>query len=176
MHELRPDVEAAAGVIASVIFAAYALVALAGGFAVLLARRPETALRGLFVSLLAGTCAYVQMMAPGVAAVQLVALAGAAIAALRVVKDEGAGEKAWQGRGLLAIGALGLVALALVLVGTWARQYVWTGRELPPGSSFGSVAALGLAWSEAHAPALLAALLALLLVAIVTTAEREHRL
>jgi hypothetical protein len=114
------------------------------------------------------------MMAPGVAAVQLVALAGAAIAALRIVKDEEG--KAWQGRGLLAIGALGLAALALVLVGTWARQYVWTGRELPPGSSFGSVAELGLAWSEAYAPALLAALLTLLLVAIVTMAEREHRL
>jgi NADH:ubiquinone oxidoreductase subunit 6 (subunit J) len=175
VHELRPDVEAAAGVIASVIFAAYALVALAGGLAVLLARRPETALRGLFVSLLAGTCAYVQMMAPAVAAVQLVALAGAAIASVKSVKDGDEGG-AWQGRGSRVIGALGLGALALVLVGTWARQYVWTGRELPPGSSFGSFAELGLAWSEAHAPALLAALLALLLVAIVTTAEREHRL
>jgi len=156
------------------IFAASALVALAGGLAVLLARRPEAALRGLLVSLLAGTCAYVQMMAPAVAAVQLVALAGAAIAALRVVGEEKAA--GWQGRGSVAIGSLGLAALALVLVGTWARQYVWTGRELPPGSTFGSAAALGLAWSEAHAPALLAALLGLLLVAIVATAEREHQL
>lgn len=174
MHELRPDVETAAGVIASVIFAAYALVALAGGLAVLLARRPETALRGLSVALLAATCAYVQMMAPAVAAVQLVALAGAAVAALRSLGAEK--PAGWQGRWSVAIGLGGLAALALVLVGTWARQYVWTGRELPPGSSFGSAAALGLAWSEAHAPALLAALLALLLVAIVTTAEREHRL
>lgn len=156
------------------IFAASALVALAGGLAVLLARRPETALRGLLVSLLAGTCAYVQMMAPAVAAVQLVALAGAAIAALRVVGEEKAA--GWQGRGLVAIGSLGLAALALLLVGTWARQYVWTGRELPPGSTFGSAAALGLAWSEAYAPTLVAALLGLLLVAIVATAEREHRL
>ena len=162
--------------IASVIFAVYALIAVAGGLAVLLARRPETALRGLFASLLAGACAYVQMLAPGVAALQLVALAGAAIAALRIVKDEGGDGAAWLGWGSRVIGSLGLVLLALVLVGTWARQYVWTGRELPPGSSFGSVAALGLAWSEAYAPALLAALLALLLVAIVTTAEREHRL
>jgi NADH:ubiquinone oxidoreductase subunit 6 (subunit J) len=175
VHELRPDVEAAAGVIASVIFAAYALVALAGGLVVLLASTPEKALRGLFVSLLAGTCAYVQMMAPAVAAVQLVALAGAAIAALRSGSVTGEGVQ-WQRRGLVAAGLIGLVTLALVLVGTWARQYVWTGRELPPGSDFGSAAALGLAWSEAHAPALLAALLAVLLLAIVTAAEREHRL
>lgn len=174
MHELRPDVEAAAGVIASVIFAAYALVALAGGLAVLLARRPETALRGLLASLLAVTGAYVQMMASAVAAVQLVALAGAAIAALRLVAGET--EAGWQRKGLVAAGLVGLAGLALVLVGTWARQYVWTGRELAPGSSFGSAGALGMAWSEAHAPALVAALLALLVAAIVATAGREHRL
>lgn len=164
---------------ASAIFAAYALLALAGGLAVLLARRPETARRGLLVSLLAGTCAYVQMMAPMVAAVQLVALAGAAMAALQVAVKAGVigGEAGpWRRRGFVAVGLLGLAALVLVLVGTWARQYVWTGRELPPGSDFGSPAALGLAWSEAYAPALLAALLAVLLLAIVTAAEREHRL
>ncbi len=175
MHELRPDLEAAAGVIASVIFAAYALVALAGGLAVLLARRPETALRGLLASLLAGTCAYVHMMASAVAVVQLVALAGAAIAALRLVAA-GEAETAWQRKGLVAAGLVGLAGLALVLVGAWARQYVWTGRELAPGSSFGSAGALGVAWSEAHAPALVAALLALLVAAIVATAGREHRL
>ena len=142
--------------------------------AVLLARRPETARRGLLVSLLAGTCAYVQMMATWVAAVQLVALAGAAIAALQVV--DGGGELRWQRRGVIVAALLGLAGLVLVVVGTWARQYVWTGRELPPGSDFGSPAALGLAWSEAHAPALLAALLAVWLLAIVTAAEREHRL
>ena len=169
--------------IASVIFAAYALVALAGGLAVLLARRPETALRGLLASLLAGCCAYVQMMASAVAMVQLVALAGAAIAALRLVMTGGPSEtgeigvrSAWRGRGFVAAGLVGIAALALVFVGTWARQYVWTGRELGPGSSFGSAAALGLAWSEAHAPALLAALLALLVAAIVTAVGREHRL
>lgn len=175
MHELRPDVEVATGVIASIAFAAYALVALVGGLAVLLARRPETALRGLLVSLLAGTCAYVQMMASAVAAVQLVALVGAAIAALRLVVA-GEARPAWRSRGFVVVVLIGLAALALVLVGTWARQYVWTGRELPPGSSFGSAAALGQAWSEAHAPALLAALLALLVAAIVAAAGREHRL
>lgn len=165
-------------IFASTIFAAYALVALVGGLAVLLARRPETALRGLLVSLLAGTCAYVQMMASAVAAVQLVALVGAASAALRLAVSGESGEAraAWQSRGFVALGLVGLAALALVLVGTWARQYVWTGRELPPGSSFGSAAALGQAWSEAHAPALLAALLALLVAAIVAAAGREHRL
>ena len=159
---------------ASAIFAAYALLALAGGLAVLLARRPETARRGLLVSLLAGTCAYVQMMALWVATVQLVALAGAAIAALQVV--DGGAELRWQRRGVVVAALPGLAGLVLVVVGTWARQYVWTGRELPPGSDFGTPAALGLAWSEAHAPALLAALLAVWLLAIVTAAEREHRL
>lgn len=164
--------------IASLIFAGYAAVALAGGLAVLLARRPETALRGLFVSLLAGTCAYVQMMASAVAALQLVALAGAAVAGLRAALPGSAApeEAAWQRRGTIAAALAGLAGLALVLVGTWARQYVWTGRELAPGSSFGSAGALGLAWGEAHAPALLAALLALLVTAIVAADGREHRL
>jgi NADH:ubiquinone oxidoreductase subunit 6 (subunit J) len=182
VHELRPDLEAATGVIASVIFAVCALVALAGGLAVLVARRPETALRGLLVSLLASACAYVQMMAASVAAVQGVALAGAAIAALRLaavghaVEAEGETKSGWRSRGFVVVGAAGLALLALVLVGTWARQYVWTGRELPPGSAFGSAAALGQAWGELYAPTLLAALLALLVAAIVATAGREHRL
>jgi NADH:ubiquinone oxidoreductase subunit 6 (subunit J) len=181
VHELRPDLEAATGVIASVIFAVCALVALAGGLAVLVARRPETALRGLLVSLLASACAYVQLMAASVAAVQVVALAGAAIAALRLAvvgqaEAEGETRSAWRSRGFVVVGAAGLALLALVLVGTWARQYVWTGRELAPGSAFGSAAALGQAWGEVYAPTLLAALLALLVAAIVATAGREHRL
>jgi NADH:ubiquinone oxidoreductase subunit 6 (subunit J) len=176
VHVVRPDVEAAAGlsVVAQLLFAAYALVALAAGVLVIAARRSDTAVRALQVSLLAGACAYVQVMAPAVAAVQLVLLAGAAIAALRpVARDEPAPRVQWWWPALALLASAGL---ALVIVGTWARQYVWTGRELPPGTRFGSAAALAQAWSEAYAPALGAALLALLVAAIAGLAGREHRL
>ena len=126
------------------------------------------------VCLVAGACAYAQGMAPAVAGVQLVALAGAAIAALRLaVRDEAPADRfSWW-----RLGALVPVAgLALVLVSTWARQYVWTGRELPPGTRLGAAATVGLAWGELYAPALGAALLALLVAAIAGLAGREHRL
>ena len=176
MHVLRPDVEAAPSlsVVAQLVFAAYALVALAAGVLVIAARSLDTAVRALQVSLLAGACAYVQAMAPTLAAVQVVVLAGAAIAALRLLPcDEPVGRRPWWVSGLAS---LPVVGLALVLVGTWARQYVWTGRELPPGTRFGSAAALAQAWSEAYAPALAAALLALLVAAIAGLAGRAHRL
>ena len=161
---------------ALVVFAAYAVVALAAGVVVLAAGSAQVALRALVVGLVAGACAYVQAMAPAVAGVQLVALAGAAIAALRlVVVDEPTlpRPRRWLVVGLTLVPVFGLV---LVLVGTWARQYVWTGRELPPGADFGSAAALGRAWSEAYAPTMGVALLALLLAAIAGVAGREHRL
>lgn len=166
--------------LAVVVFLAYAIAALAGGALAIAARRPETALRGLLVSLVAGTCAYVQVMASAVAAVQLVMLAGAGVAALRLATGGSTvaeqPRRAWSR--LAAGGAAGLALgwLAWILIGSWARQYVWTGRELPPGTRFGSAGALAQAWSEAYAPAMAAALLALLVVAIVGVAEREHRL
>jgi hypothetical protein len=63
-----------------------------------------------------------------------------------------------------------------VLVSTWARQYVWTGRELAPGSAFGTAAAVGAAWAEAYAPALVAGLLVLMVAAIAGSQAAEHRL
>ena len=56
-----------------------------------------------------------------------------------------------------------LAGLAFVLVGTWARQFVWTGRPLPPGSGFGEGPAL--AGALGGAPGLLAVGLALVVVA-----------
>lgn len=158
---------------AAAVFFAYAAVALAAGVVVVAARTARVAVQALLVCLVAGCCAYVQMLAPTVAAVQLVMLAGAGVAALRLaVGDEVVARRRW----LAGLALLPVASLSLLLVGTWARQYVWAGRELPPGSRFGGAAAVGQAWSEAHAPALLAVLLALLVVAIAGTSRRGHRL
>lgn len=158
---------------AAAVFFVYAAVALAAGVVVVAARTAQVAVQALQVCLIAGCCAYVQMLAPTVAAVQLVLLAGAGVAALKLaVGDEVVGRRRWAA----GLGLLPIMALSLVLVGTWARQYVWAGRELAPGSRFGGAAAVGQAWSEAHAPALLAILLALLVAAIAGTSRRGHRL
>ena len=146
-----------------VVFFAIAAVALIAGVMVVAARSTEVAARALRVCLIASACAYVQVMATVPALLQVVVLAGAAAVALQGPGDErGAPEKWWWRAGLLApVGALGLL-----LVSTWARQYVWTGRELAPGSSFGTAAAFGAAVAEAYAPALLAGLLVVLVAAI----------
>lgn len=158
---------------AALIFFAYAVVALAAGLVVIAAGSTRVATRALFVCMVAATCAYVQMLAPAVAAVQLVVLAGAAVAALRLAVTD---EVVVRRRLVSGLALLPIAGLALILVGTWARQYVWAGRELAPGSQFGGAAALARVWSEAHAPALLAALLALLVAAIAGSAGRGHRL
>lgn len=157
---------------AEAAFFVYAAVALAAGAVVVLGRGAALALRALTVCLIASACAYVQMLAPAVAAVQLVLVAGAGAAALGLaVRDEEVARRRW----VSALALLPIAGLVLVLVGTWARQYVWTGRELAAGTRFGGAAALGQAWSEGHAPALLAVLLALVVAAIVGTAGRRVR-
>jgi NADH:ubiquinone oxidoreductase subunit 6 (subunit J) len=154
------------------VFFVYAAVALGAGVVVVAARSAAVAVRALAVGLLAGCCAYVQMLAPVVAAVQLVMLAGATVAALQLaVGDEVVVPRRW----LSALALVPIAGLVVLLVGTWARQFVWAGRELAAGSGFGGAAAVGQAWSEAHAPALLAALLALLVAAIAGSADRLPR-
>lgn len=151
-----------------VVFFAVAAVALAAGVMVVAARSAETAARALRVCLIAGACAYVQVQAPVPAVLQGVVLAGAAVVAVQALAPErGAPEKWWWRAGAVAL----VAALALVLVSTWARQYVWTGRELPPGSAFGTAAAVGAAWAESFAPALVAGLL-VVLVAAIAASER----
>lgn len=159
--------------LATLLFAAYAIVALAAGVLVIAARRVRASVEALFIALLAGTCAYVQVRAPVVAATQLVLLAGAAIAALRLAGTEDVPTR-WAWRRLASL--MPVAGLALVLVSTWARQYVWTGRELPPDTRLGAAATIGQAWGELYAPALGGALLALLVAAIAGLATREHRL
>jgi hypothetical protein len=96
----------------------------------------------------------------------VVVLAGAAVVAL-----EGLGEgpteapsRWWRIASAALLGGLGLV-----LIGTWARQYVWAGRELAAGSEFGSAAAVGAAWLQGYAPALVAGLLVVMVAAIAGT-------
>lgn len=145
------------------VFFAYAGVALAAGVVVVVARSAAMAVRALGVCLLAGCCAYVQMLAPVVAAAQLVMLVGATVAALQLAVGD---EVVARRRVVSGLALLPIAGLVLLLVGTWARQFVWAGRELAAGTGFGGTAAVGQAWSEAHAPALLAALLALLVAAL----------
>lgn len=159
--------------LASLLFAAHALVALVAGALVIAARRPQTAARALQWCMIAAACAYVQVMAPVVGAVQLVLLGGAAIAALRMAVGEAI--EARRGWWQIGLGLAPVAALALVLVSTWARQYVWTGRELPPGSRFGGAVMVGEAWSELYVPTLGLAMLALSVAAIAGLAGREHR-
>ena len=146
-----------------VVFFVIAAVALAAGVMVVAARSTAMAARALRVCLVASACAFVQVMAPMLAMLQVVVLAGAAVVAVQGLGEQrGAAEKWWWRAGL--IGLVG--ALALLLVSTWARQYVWTGRELAPGSTFGSAAAVGVAMVEAYTPAVLAGLLVVLVAAI----------
>lgn len=146
-----------------VVFFVIAAVALAAGVMVVAARSTAMAARALRVCLVASACAFVQVMAPMLAMLQVVVLAGAAVVAVQGLGEQrGAAEKWWWRAGL--IGLVG--ALALLLVSTWARQYVWTGRELTPGSTFGSAAAVGVAMVEAYTPAVLAGLLVVLAAAI----------
>lgn len=155
------------------VFFVVAAVTLAAGVLVVAARSTETATRALRVCLVAGACAYVQVMAPMIGVLQVVALAGAAIVAVQGLGEvrRAAGSRWWRA------GFAGLVAgLGLLLVSTWARQYVWAGRELPAESKFGTAAAVGAAWAETYAPALVAGLLVVMVAAIAGSQRAMHRL
>jgi NADH:ubiquinone oxidoreductase subunit 6 (subunit J) len=154
------------------VFVATAAAALAAAVWTIAARTPEAAARALRVCLLAAACAYAQVLAPALAAVVVVVLVGAAglgLAGLGAGPEE-PGSRWWRA------GSLALIAgLALVLVGTWARQYVWTGKDLAPGSTFGSAAGLGAAL-VGHAPAVIGGLLVLAVAAIAGSQRAGHRL
>lgn len=154
------------------VFFVIAAVALAAGVMVVAARSTAMAARALRVCLIASACAFVQVMAPMLAVLQGVVLAGAAVVAVQGLGEERGAEKWWWRAGL--VGLVG--ALALLLVSTWARQYVWTGRDLAPGSTFGSAAAVGVVMVEAYAPAVVAGLLVVLVAAIAGSQPGGHRL
>lgn len=147
----RPDPTAAA-LLAAVIVAVVA----AAAAAVIL--RPARALVALTATVV-GTS--LVMLLYGMVGPGLVGLAtlGAALAVIRVARQDLPQETSpRRGRRLVAGALLG--ALAFVLVGTWARQFVWTGR---PGEGPGAAAAV--AEALAGSPALLALALVGLVVA-----------
>lgn len=156
-----------------VVFVATAAVALAAAVWTIAARSSATAVRALRVALIAAACAYAQVLAPALAGLQVVVLAGAAGGGLAGLRDgaEEPGSRWWRASSLAL-----LAGLALVLVGTWARQYVWTGKELAPGSKFGSAAGLGAALAGGYAPAVVAGLLVLAVAAIAGSQRAAHRL
>jgi len=162
-----------AATVTLVVFFGIAAVALAAGVMVVVARSAATAARALRVCLIASACAFVQVMAPMLAVLQVVVLAGAAAVAIEGLGERGGAPEKWWWRA----GLCGLVgALGLLLVSTWARQYVWAGRELAPGSTFGTAAAVGTVVVEAYAPALIAGLLVVLVAAIAGSQRDVHRL
>lgn len=155
----------------------FALLSLGAGCVAVFAGSPRgTRALGPFALGVAGVMLPYQ--APGAALVAVAALGGAALCVV-VARGEAEGKAererpargAWRGRaGLLAA----LAGLAFVLVGTWARQFVWTGRVLAPGSGFGEAPAL--AGALGGSPGLLAVGLALVVVAAACAGPPRHRL
>jgi NADH:ubiquinone oxidoreductase subunit 6 (subunit J) len=157
------------------LFVVTAAAALAAGVWTIAARTTVTAVRALRLCVLAAACAYAQVMATLPAVLLAVVIAGAAgpLLAGLAARAEGlpAEPLGWRIAGLAL-----LTGLALVLVGTWARQYVWTGRELAPGSGFGTAAEVGAALAGPYAPTLVAGLMVLAAAAIAGSQRAAHRL
>lgn len=163
--------------IADVLFVALALAGLLSAWLAIRTRRPA-GLSGLALALALVALAY---EASGLAIVTLASL-GAAALVIRVAEAEPPGSAGARDEGEFPPRRLGrahvgaafgvLAAFAFVLVGTWARQYVWTGREITPGTGFGELPAL--AATIAGAPWLLAVGLALVLVAAACAGPPER--
>lgn len=167
--------------ITTTLFAVLALAALAAAGLAVFSRRRSTPLAGLAVALAAMMLLY---EGSGLAFVGLAAVGGAALVIGAVERGAGAGndptegpredEPAGAGRlQRLAAGAV-LAGLALVLVGTWARQFVWAGRELVPGTGFGEMPALAAAL--AGAPGLLGIGLLLVVAVAACAGAPRHRI
>lgn len=181
--------------IAGALFVVLALAALAAAVLAVASRRQGAALAGLAVVLAAVTLAY---EASGVALVELAALGGAALVVRAVEGAPGASgdgtrggapalaadpdppggtrgdARSWRRRLHAAAVAATLAGLAFVLVGTWARQFVWTGREIVPGAGFGELPALAAAL--AGAPGLLGIGLVIVVAAAACAGPPRHRI
>lgn len=158
-------------------FALLAAVALAAA-AVAVWRGPAWAVLTLALALAGVALLY---EAPGLALLEVTAV-GAAALVIRVARgparadapaeDAEVAPTASRTR-LVAVGAA-TAGVVFVLVGTWARQFVWTGREPTPGSGFGELPAL--AGALAGAPALLGIGLLLVVVAAACAGPPRHRI
>ncbi len=150
-------------------FVVYATISVIASVWVLAAREPAHAQRAAVVAVVASAGAFVQMLAPVVAVVVVVTVASAAALPLA-----GAGPSAPPRRWpWLVTAGLAVAWFSWIILGTWARQYVWTGRVLPANSPFGSAAAVASAWTDVHAPALLGALAVLVVVAVAGQAATD---
>ena len=120
---------------ASVGFYLAAGVALLGGLATVLARRSDHALAGFAVAAAALVVPLVQLHATAVAAVLLLATAGAVVLLGALVRLGGAGPT--PGRAPLAYwipASLGLLGFVWVVFATGSRQVVDHGPALPHGA------------------------------------------
>jgi NADH:ubiquinone oxidoreductase subunit 6 (subunit J) len=142
----------------------------------LVSRSTTTAARALGVcALCVALVEALLLRAPVVGVALLVALAaGAAPLLMLVARRVGpveAGSRAWSWRAVArwtAVAAL-VAVFVFVLVGTLARQYLWYGRALSLGSTFGDAASVGAAWVEHDAP--LIVILPLFVLAAVLSAS-----
>lgn len=171
--QTRPD-EGAAVVLSLVIVLALG----AGGVAVV--SRPARGAAALGVLAVALALVMLLYAASATALVGLAALGGATLVARVAWADEGveAGAEAapaagrrWPRRATV----LGLLAaFGFVLVGTWARQFVWTGRPPTPGAEPGAMPAV--AGALGGSPGLLAVGLVALVVAAACAGPPRHRI
>jgi hypothetical protein len=153
------------------VFVAAVLVALVAGGLAVATRREDVALATLAIALAIVMLGYQQ---PGLAIIELAAIGGAAMV-LRVARGEPAVEQVPRVGRVRAVAIAAVVgALSFVLVGTWARQFVWAGRELAAGVGFGELP--GVAWALAGAPGLLAVGLVIVVAAAACAGPPRHRI
>lgn len=159
------------------LFAAFAAVALAAGAAAVW--RASTWAPVVLALALAGVMLLYEATGLALVTIAAVGAAGLVMAVVRGPARAGApadGEPppARLGAGRIAAVAGAVAGLVFVLVGTWARQFLWTGRELAPGSGFGEMPGLGAAL--AGAPGLLGVGLVIVVAAAACAGPPRHRI
>jgi hypothetical protein len=160
-----------------VLFAVFAAVALAAGAAAVW-RAPAWAPVGMALGLAGVMLLY---EATGLALITVAAV-GAAALVMAVARSQtragapadGATPPAALGATRIAAAAGAVGGLLFVLVGTWARQFLWSGREMAPGSGWGSLP--GLADALAGAPGLLGVGLVIVVAAAACAGPPRHRI
>ena len=154
-------------------FAILALLALGAGGAAILGGpgRGAAGLSGLALAL-AGVLLLVAAAGPALVVAATIGAAGLVVKIARGEAPEA--DEARAGRLRLAAAAAVLGGLAFVLVGTWARQFVWTGRPLLEGAGFGGLPSL--AGALAGAPGLVVLGLVIVVAAAACAGPPRHRL
>ena len=157
---------------AELVFALLAIASLAAAAVAILGGpgRGPAALSGLALAL-AGVLLLFAASGP---ALVVAAILGAAGLVAKIARgDAAAPVELGASRGRVAAVVVVLAGLAFVLVGTWARQFVWTGRPLA-GAAFGG--APGLAEALGGAPGLVVVGLVIVVAAAACAGPPRHRL